>query len=125
MEGCKICLCCHSASLGPINRYNHALVVYHRSDFPADKIDSSRGCPRNRRVSQGISQVSGRYPVGVHSLHCVAADPRRVAEPVRIEIGHSVPISYFTYSSLNPSPQRLTWPTEGEGKCIVQHKVSV
>lgn len=24
-----------------------------------------------------------------------------------------------------PPPQRLTWPTEGEGKCIVQHRVGV
>ena len=31
----------------------------------------------------------------------------------------------FTYSRRKPSPQRLMWPTEGDGKCIVQHSVSV
>ena len=31
----------------------------------------------------------------------------------------------FAYSRRKPSPQRLIWPTEGDGKCIVQHNVSV
>ena len=31
----------------------------------------------------------------------------------------------FGYSRRKPSPQRLIWPTEGDGKCIVQHSVSV
>src|SRR5262245_19031529 len=31
----------------------------------------------------------------------------------------------FAYSRRKPSPQRLIWPTEGDGKCIVQHTVSV
>ena len=31
----------------------------------------------------------------------------------------------FAYSRRKPSPQRLIWPTEGDGKCMVQHNVSV
>ena len=30
-----------------------------------------------------------------------------------------------TYSQRNPSPQRLTWPRDGDGKCAKQHSVLV
>ena len=60
-----------------------------------------------------------------HELARLAAGERR---PGRAGQGHQHRAGSrqsFTYSRRKPSPQRLTWPTEGDGKCIVQHSVSV
>ena len=46
-----------------------------------------------------------------------------------LELGTQViairPSYSATGSQRKPSPQRLMCPTEGDGKCIVQHKVAV
>ena len=111
-------------SAHPIDGHYHTVIIYDRHNAAANEIDGPRRCAGNRRAGQRRIEFPWRYPVGVHTLDRVPADPWWMAKPSRIAVGHATGQS-FTYSRRKPLPQRLTWPTEGDGKCIVQHNVSV
>jgi hypothetical protein len=65
-----------------------------------------------------------RLPTTRAALACADGVYRRDASPERA-LQHRGQGQALSGSWRKPSPQRLTWPTEGDGKCIVQHNVLV
>jgi hypothetical protein len=73
-----------------------------------------RNGPRHEEMARLVGRAHAHVAVGIeHALHGEDA------------VGGDEVFDHARYSSRKPSPQRLTWPTDGDGKCIVQHTVSV
>ena len=87
------------------------------------------------RIVADIEYTAGYMPK-VNAISISGTDIRALRErefqPRRIRPRHQRPNpigattgAQVRYSQRKPSPQRLRWPTDGDGKCIVQNSVSV
>ena len=75
-----------------------------------------------RSAGWGYSKLSARGPPPVTSFAALEAPPSPQEGGIKKA---PLTLNQLTISHENPLPWRRIFPVEGEGKCAVQHSVSV